>query len=815
MVNFLSLLILLSATVRGRVIDGITGSPIYYVQVYLKEIKRGTTTDANGYFVIENVPDGIYTLSASYLGYEPYEEKVNVKAGVRKFYIIKLKRTYIYTQPIEITSVPLEFRKDVTPSVYSIPSEDLLSLPVDNYEDVVKIQPGVAAGHIRGGRLGEVLYLVDGLPITEPIHGGPATDLPNYAIVEMTVYTGGFEAEYGNAMSGVVNLVTKKRVKKPFFFTEIKGDYAGKPLPSKDVSSYANKWHFQTAFGTKFFKKLNWFLSADYRVTDTRFHRDFYNFFKKPIKFNFNFTGNVTYDFSSSRSLTLQGLYSYSEEHPYEYRWRYNLKGLPKRRKGSYRLGLYYTDAPFSGFFYELKLSNYWILAQALGKNSREYDPNVEFDSLGFVVSGDKPWWQDHEENILTFKCNFNLLLKDIHSIKWGGEFTYYDLYLNNVILKDISYLQPQNPNSYYIAYVTEYNYYPYEGAFFVQDKIRFPTMTVDLGLRYDFMNPRATRPAIERNPMESEEEWIVKMKDRVPASVKHQVSPRFGMAFQATDQDVIRINYGHFFQVPLFEYLYTNIDYDLSSGYPPLVGDPDLKASRTVAFEVGYKHWFNENFLVSFTVFSKDVSNLVDTKRYLPDTAQSTAPVEGGYTKFANIGMATIYGFEFLLEKIKGENWSGSLSYTLMYAKGTIGAFGFTSDEEMRYWEGVRVEPGRFYYLSWDQRHTLVADIMIGKEEGRFIDFLIKWNSPLPYTKVNGDPNGERMSSTFYWDIKSVFPLLKGKGKLSLLFEVRNLPDRRNLLWVDGHGVPGGRLHDPTAWDEGRRVIVGFWGKF
>ena len=70
-------------------------------------------------------------------------------------------------------------------------------------------------------------------------------------------------------------------------------------------------------------------------------------------------------------------------------------------------------------------------------------------------------------------------------------------------------------------------------------------------------------------------------------------------------------------------------------------------------------------------------------------------------------------------------------------------------------------------------------------------------------------------MKPTLYWDVKSVVPFIRRGMELSLLLEVRNLPDRRNLLWVDGFGVPGGRLHDPTAWDEGRRVIIGLWGKF
>jgi outer membrane receptor protein involved in Fe transport len=816
MVAILPIVLITGLTLRGRVIDDVTGEPLYYAQVVLDEIKRGVTTDPSGIFEIRDIPPGEYTLSVYYLGYETYKRTLVLKGERSPYLVIRLKKTLLYLEKeIEVTATPLHFRKDVTPSVYSIPGNEILTKPVDNYEDIIKIQPGVAAGHIRGGRLGEVLYLVDGVPIVEPIFGGPATDLPNNAIVEMTVYTGGFEAEYGNAMSGVVNLVTKKRVEKPGGFLVFQTDIPGRPLPSRDITSYESKFQFEGSYGGHLKRRFFYFLSVDYERTDTRFHDYFRRLFRSPIDENFNFTGNLTYDFAPNTSLTLQGLSTFWRGRIYEHRWKYNLEGLPPRKRGSYRIGLHWSHAPFSGFFYNIKLHSYWVLAQVLGKDARKYDPSIEFDSLGYVISGDKPWWQDHEEVILSFKTDFNFLIKNIHSIKAGGEFIYYDLYLNNVLYKDISQTQPQNPNPYYIAYVTEYNYYPHSGAFFVQDKIRFPNMTMDLGIRYDFLDPRATRPAVERSPLENEEDWIIKVKERVPASVKHQISPRFGMAFQASDRDVIRINYGHFFQMPLFQYLYTNIDYDLTAGYPPLVGDPDLKASKTVAYEIGWKHWIDDTKLLSFTVFSKDVSNLVDTKRYLPDTAETLAPVEGGYTKFANIGLATVYGMEVLLQKIKGEKWSGSLSYTFMVARGTIGAFGLTREEDIAYWEGVRVAPGEFYYLSWDQRHTLVGELIIGNRERGFLDILLRWNSPLPYTREGGEPNGERMKSTLYWDIKALYPIPVKYGRLSLIFEMRNIPDKRNLLWVDAYGQPGGRLKDPTAWDEGRRVLLGFWLDF
>ena len=149
------------------------------------------------------------------------------------------------------------------------------------------------------------------------------------------------------------------------------------------------------------------------------------------------------------------------------------------------------------------------------------------------------------------------------------------------------------------------------------------------------------------------------------------------------------------------------------------------------------------------------------------------------------------------------------------MVAKGTIGDLRITKEENIAYWEGVRVGEGEFYYLSWDQRHTIVGELILGNREKGFLDVLLRWNSPLPYTKEGGEPNEERMKSTFYWDIKAIYPILIKYGKFSVIFEMRNIPDRRNLLWVDAFGRAGGRLGDPSAWDKGRRILLGFWLDF
>ena len=80
------------------------------------------------------------------------------------------------------------------------------------------MQAGVVEGHFRGGRIGEVAYMIDGIPVNDVFSNSYAILVENHAIQEMEIVTGTFNAEYGQAMSGVVNIVTKEDKRKNCFF---------------------------------------------------------------------------------------------------------------------------------------------------------------------------------------------------------------------------------------------------------------------------------------------------------------------------------------------------------------------------------------------------------------------------------------------------------------------------------------------------------------------------------------------------------------------------------------------------------------------
>jgi outer membrane receptor for ferrienterochelin and colicin len=114
---------------------------------------------------------------------------------------------------------------DVTGSRFQVTDVKLNAFPVDNVTDILHLKPGVTMeGNVRGGRTDEVLYLIDGLPVKDVLAGEMSVNLPKSSIAGMSITTGGFEPEYGNALSGVVNVVTKSGTNESHYLVKADKD---------------------------------------------------------------------------------------------------------------------------------------------------------------------------------------------------------------------------------------------------------------------------------------------------------------------------------------------------------------------------------------------------------------------------------------------------------------------------------------------------------------------------------------------------------------------------------------------------------------
>jgi outer membrane receptor protein involved in Fe transport len=228
--------------INGIVTDAKEGNvALVGANVIVQGTTYGAATDANGHYTILNVPPGIYEIRFSMMGYQDAViQGVQVKIDLTTNIDMSLNPTVIESG--EVVTVVAErplIQPDETSSIESMGAEDIAALPVQTMQDVLQLQAGVVRDgndfHIRGGRANEVTFLVDGMEMTDVYQGeSMGTTIEKDAIQELQLVSGTFNAEYGKAMSGVVNIITKEGSKK---YSGKLNVYAGDYVSNDDVYS--------------------------------------------------------------------------------------------------------------------------------------------------------------------------------------------------------------------------------------------------------------------------------------------------------------------------------------------------------------------------------------------------------------------------------------------------------------------------------------------------------------------------------------------------------------------------------------------------
>ncbi len=204
------------ATLTGVLLDAATGKPLAYGNIVLLGTQFGGMSLDDGTFLITQIPPGTYTVRASYMGYRMAERTlVRLRNGTVLEIEFDLEPTVIQTEKITVFGEkPLV---DVTEasSTKNLAADEIGKMPVETVEEVVVTQPGVVKQddelHIRGGRADETLVLVDGVPMKDALAGtSSAKGIDSKSVSNLDLITGGWRAEYGDAMAGVINVTLKE-----------------------------------------------------------------------------------------------------------------------------------------------------------------------------------------------------------------------------------------------------------------------------------------------------------------------------------------------------------------------------------------------------------------------------------------------------------------------------------------------------------------------------------------------------------------------------------------------------------------------------
>ena len=204
--------------IAGRVIDKATGKPLMGANVFVVSTSMGAAADANGDYTILHVPPGVYSVRASVIGYTTVTvTQVQVRIDQTARVNFELAQEVVAGQTVTIVAERKPVKKDVSTSVASLSGNEVRELPLNTVKDVVGLQAGVEAGMvIRGGNADEALFQVDGITLRDPRTNQPMTGIALSAVKEVSVERGGFNAEYGQVRSGIVNVVTREGSKNRY-----------------------------------------------------------------------------------------------------------------------------------------------------------------------------------------------------------------------------------------------------------------------------------------------------------------------------------------------------------------------------------------------------------------------------------------------------------------------------------------------------------------------------------------------------------------------------------------------------------------------
>jgi outer membrane receptor protein involved in Fe transport len=390
--------------VVGKVTDASTGEELVGANVVIDGTAYGAAVDAEGSYYIVNIDVGRYTLKASMMGYNTVvKDDVRISADLTTSIDFELQPAAIKMKGVTVKAKRPMVIPDATSTTRISSGKDIESRPTPDYKDALAAEAGVSFSkggtsqrtkgfHIRGGRGSEVAYLVDGMSVQDRLSASSywTTDVEvaTNAIQEMQVMTGGFSAEYGQAMSGVVNIITKEG-RKTEGIVRVRTD-----VPFTGTRDEGIK-QFDASIGgpSPISKKLLFFASGALQSRDQNQHWDFAlpntdrEFYSTQGKLTYKLTPSlkgVVSGFLSreqfGNSGTWPGTEAYEKYVPPEFKWA-------SLRKLSQLQGTI-THSVTSKVFYDLK-AGYFTSHNTTAERDFEWeDKRKWYEDYRF-----RPWW--------------------------------------------------------------------------------------------------------------------------------------------------------------------------------------------------------------------------------------------------------------------------------------------------------------------------------------------------------------------------------------------------------------------------------------
>lgn len=957
-----------SGKIEGTVIEKGTGEPLINATVSIQGTTRGVITDFDGNYLMLNVEPGTYTLEARYLGYATaVVQEVIVRTDLTTRQNFELEAEAYEGEEIVVVAERQSVIKDITSSESRVSSDEIKNLPVQEVSDVIQLQAGVNVDngggiHIRGGRTSEVSYVVDGIRVTDDYDRSQGVRIENESIQELQVISGSFNAEYGQAMSGIVNVVTKSGDNEyeasfrswaggylatnrssvydgigteiesfnPVRMNNMTASVSG-PIIKDKLTFFATARRFENKgwlTGRNAFSPHGRFVDTLDVGTNFEDYRTLYNEkvdFDKPwysidttniagveqliltdngtrdsslVDMNnfetLSFQTNLQWRPTSILKFNLIGTYAEEVSEGYNHQNRLVPNGLPNGYANNYSVNFKTTISPSNKTFITLNLANRFNDFESyLYKDT--YDPryfnyeNIAPSPGGFGMgvpsNGEFSYYGTNNSrffrstNTIIAKAEVSSQINEYNFIKAGfnaqSDVVKFDA-LTLTPLDDVGGITlpddfPEDKRQFVELGVpavntpghSKFSENPINLSAYFQDKLELSDLIVNVGFRFDYFDPNTQVPAdLEdpdiRFPTKQENQYRdennngqqdpgepdVTLEERreywyTDASPKYQLSPRLGIAFPINENGVIYFSYGYFFQMPSYNFLYTNSQILLRQGTGnegTIYGNPNLKPERSIQYELGLKQEIFEGTAIEVIGYYKD------TRDYVSSRPQTTGNPSINYGIYFNRDYSRSIGFTFAFNQYVSQRFNFSLDYTFGAVEGS------NSDPSAEFFNilnsGTSIDSTTqaltkvIQPLDWDRRH-IVNGSMFYSGDTWGANLLTRFSTGTPYTPASNIPgvntglvatnrnlvNTARLPARFTLDLNTYKNItLKGGTNLELFFNIYNILDTKivNSIYNDS-GEPtsplpintvqtadSGFYQNPGFYAEPRRIQFG-----
>jgi len=822
-----------TGAIGGRVKDASTGAALHGAQVSVDR-RLAAVTDSTGTYLVRGVRTGFHQVAVRYIGFAA-AERDSVRVTVDGITLLDFS---LQPQAVQLGAVMVEAVPDAvldplaTADVQTIRAEDLRHLPVSTLEEAVALSAGAVGESYRGGRTGEQAFILDGLGVKNQLDASTGTlgiGIPPDILTEASLVTNAFSARYGQALSGLVNVVTRDG---------------------------GERWHGRAAYETD--RGLGAFdhgldravLEADGPLlggvralaaldATGRLDADPVNAPAPPdprdprsarpdlLPHNsgeqLNAAAKITVPIAGRQTLRLFGLRTIEQRLLFDQAYKYDPTFAPAQRTtgdlvtghlhlvtgpaattsvlADLRVGWFgrefergTLDRPAPYRFGGFTGRTYHFLGEDLAR-ARD-TAAVQGPVAGFLqpdLSEATPWgvpafflggaprgeiaWNRFRE--LRTQLDLDLGVAKDADIYLGGQIVRQRVQTFQRVLAFL-------PVGDTVPPVTTADFSPLSAAAYAETQLRFQDLAMTAGLRYDRFDPRTSF-----------------IGGHYPA--QSSLNPRLAVSTVLAGATFVA-SWGRFSQAPDFQYMVDAAFDDSTRTGRFRLGNPALGFEQAMQYEFSVRARPREGMSLRVNLFSKRLDGLVASVPFglNPDS-----------TIFGNTDYGTVQGLELLGEREFKSWWGVRVSYTLQKATATASnGFELLRRIKLASNQADTVFPGRLEFpMDFDRRHGLVVVARALVPEGagprvaglNLLDgiegaLVFRWSSGLPYSRVSatgdtliGLPNSFRLPSQTTVDALLRRPIALGGARGSVYLDVRNLLDARNVVAVRrDNGEPG-----------------------